>query len=145
MTNLASVLKTEISRVARKEARTETLQLKKASAQHRTELASLKRRVASLERQVKGLLKTAGKGASVPKEDAQLSEFRYTVRGFKALNRRLGMTPVQMGALLGASDQSVKKWLTGNAQPRGKNMSAIAAIRDLNKKQAFDLLNTRTA
>jgi hypothetical protein len=38
--NIASVLKEEIARVARKEVRSETENLKKASAQYRSEIAT---------------------------------------------------------------------------------------------------------
>ena len=42
MSNIASLLKTEISRVARKEVRAETLGLKKAVSVYRAEIAALK-------------------------------------------------------------------------------------------------------
>jgi hypothetical protein len=41
MPNAASILKAEISRIARKEVRTEIETLKKASAQHRSSIAAL--------------------------------------------------------------------------------------------------------
>ena len=43
MTNLATALKEEIRRLARKEIRAETLQTKRSSAQHRRDIAALKR------------------------------------------------------------------------------------------------------
>jgi hypothetical protein len=43
MPNIASILKTEISRVARKEVRTEIETLKKASTHHRASIAALRR------------------------------------------------------------------------------------------------------
>ena len=53
MTNVASVLKAEISRVARKEVRGETIGLKKAVAAYRREIAALKRRTQALEQLVR--------------------------------------------------------------------------------------------
>ena len=53
MSNVASVLKEEIARVARKEIRRETSALKKSSTTHRSEIAALKRRVLELERQLR--------------------------------------------------------------------------------------------
>jgi len=44
MPNIATLLKTEISRVARKELRGESQALKKAVSAHRSEIAALKRR-----------------------------------------------------------------------------------------------------
>ncbi len=48
MPNIASVLKEEISRIARKEVRVETEALKKASGRYRSEIAALKRQVQQL-------------------------------------------------------------------------------------------------
>ena len=50
MTNFAAQLKAEISRIAKKEVRTETKQLKKASVGYRSEIAALKRRLIELEK-----------------------------------------------------------------------------------------------
>jgi hypothetical protein len=50
MPNIASVLKSEIARVARKEVRGEIQSLKKAVGTYRSEIADLKRRTKALER-----------------------------------------------------------------------------------------------
>ena len=55
MPNIASLLKSEISRVARKEVRNELLGLKKASVAYRAEIAALKRRVQALEQALRRL------------------------------------------------------------------------------------------
>ncbi len=61
MTTFANQLKSEIARIAKKEARVETQQLKKASAQHRSDIAALKRYIAALEVTVKKLSKSQPK------------------------------------------------------------------------------------
>ena len=50
MSQLASLLKSEISRVARKEVRVEIESLRKSSAQQRGHIAALRRQVQDLER-----------------------------------------------------------------------------------------------
>jgi hypothetical protein len=52
MPNVATVLKGEISRIARKEMKSGTSVLRKASAQYRKEIAQLKRQVSSLQGKV---------------------------------------------------------------------------------------------
>lgn len=52
MPNLASVLKDEIRRLAKKEAKAETAVTKRASAQHRRDIAELKRVVADLSKRL---------------------------------------------------------------------------------------------
>jgi polyhydroxyalkanoate synthesis regulator phasin len=60
MPNIATVFKAEITRLARRELRENSEVLKKAVSAQRAEIASLKRRVQSLEAMVKRLARTAG-------------------------------------------------------------------------------------
>ncbi|WP_213030113.1 hypothetical protein, partial [Acinetobacter baumannii] len=57
MTNIAAVLKSEISRLARKQSRAETEALKKLVSVQRTEIAALKKRVQDIEKTLKALAK----------------------------------------------------------------------------------------
>lgn len=50
MPNIATALKAEIARVARKEVRSEINVLKKASTQHRSHIANLRRQVEALQK-----------------------------------------------------------------------------------------------
>ena len=78
MPNIAQILKSEISRVARKEIRSETLALKKAVTGYRTEIAALKRRTQALERQLQQLRKGAAKTA--PPSDAEATRRQAAVQ-----------------------------------------------------------------
>lgn len=89
MPNIASVLKAEIARVARKEARAETAALKKHSVTQRTEIASLKKRVAELEGGLRRLGKEQRKSIQPPVAPAQAegsgkaSRFSLQLGGWK--------------------------------------------------------------
>lgn len=63
MPNIAAAFKEEISRLARKELRANTASQKKAVAAYRSEIAALKRRMQTLERQV-------AKGSKQPRTQA---------------------------------------------------------------------------
>ncbi len=69
MPNIASILKSEIARVARKEIRGETLQLKKAVGVYRSQIAALKRRAQALEKQLRGLRKGGAKPEPAQADD----------------------------------------------------------------------------
>ena len=136
MPNVASVLKSEISRVARKEVRGETVALKKAVSAYRTEIAALKRRAQSLEQALKRLSKVH---MTAPKTDAVAEEpgrFRFIAKSLASQRRRLGLSSVQCGLLLGASDQSVHNWEHGKTRPLARHMPAIAALRGMSKQEA---------
>jgi DNA-binding transcriptional regulator YiaG len=138
MPNLATALKDEIARIARKEVRTETQSLKKQSAQYRSQIAALKRQVAALDKQVGQAAKATGRKSSTDKkpELTGKSGLRFRSKGFAAHRRRLGLSAAQAGALLGVSGQTIYHWEAGTAKPRQRQMPAIGALRKLNKSRA---------
>jgi len=146
MANVASVLKDEISRIARKEIRRETSSLKRSSTTHRSEIAALKRRMVELERQ----LRRVGRGAGplppdAANEDATPGGTRFSARSMAAQRRRLGLSAAECGLLIGASAQSIYNWEEGKARPRAQHLAAIFALRNLGKRQANEILETRKA
>jgi DNA-binding transcriptional regulator YiaG len=137
MPNIASLLKSEISRVARKEVRTEIAALKKASTIYRAEIAALKRRAQGLEQELRRLGKAKGPQDTAGSTDApSASKQRFSAKGLASQRKRLGLSANDCGRLIGASSQSVYNWEAGSAQPRAKHMEAIAALRTMGKKEA---------
>jgi DNA-binding transcriptional regulator YiaG len=139
MPNIASLLKSEISRIARKEIKTEVLALRKAATTHRSEIAALKRRIQSLEQQVKrtGRVVARAVPAAAPAEDDSAANgLRFSAKGLKSLRVRLGLSAAECGLLVGASDQSIYKWEEGKVRPRARHLPAIAALRGMGKKEA---------
>jgi DNA-binding transcriptional regulator YiaG len=145
MPNIATVLKSEIARVARKEVRGETQALKRATAQYRRDIAALKRRVHALEGLVKRVGKTAGKaGAPVP-DEASGKAPRFSAKGLAAQRRRFGLSGQAFGALIGVTGQSVYKWEDGKTRPRAKQLQAIASLRAMGKRDAAVRLSERAS
>ncbi|MFZ2156554.1 MAG: helix-turn-helix transcriptional regulator [Bradyrhizobium sp.] len=136
MPNIASVLKEEIARVARKEVRGETQRLKKASTQYRSDIAALKREMAALRQQIDKLSKVQGKRPQPIAVDEPKSSLRFSAKGFAAQRQRLGLSANALATLLGVSGQSVYKWEDGKTRPRASQLSAIAALRTMGKKEA---------
>jgi DNA-binding transcriptional regulator YiaG len=139
MPNLATLLKTEISRVARKEVRGETVSLKRASSTHRSEIAALKRRTQALEQQLRRLSRLTARPS--PPEIDEPSRLRFSPKSLASQRRRLGLSAADCGLLIGASSQSVYNWEEGKARPRDRHLTAIAALRRLGKRQATAQLN----
>lgn len=135
MSNFAAQLKTEISRIAKKESRTQVAVLKKAQATQRAEIADLKRRITSLEAMVRRLAKTPAREIPPAKPDDEPQGLRFRADGFASLRQKFGLSAAQMGQLLGVSNQSVYHWEAGKSKPRAAQLRAIAAVRKLGKKQ----------
>lgn len=140
MPNIASVLKAEIARVARKEARSETSPLKTTSSRHRSEIAALKREVAALKRMVKQLGKGRRSGKAADEQPAPAATIRYSAKGLASHRKRLGLSAEAFGILIGVTGQSIYKWEAGKAKPRKSQMEAIAAVRQLGRREALKQL-----
>jgi len=136
MPNIASILKNEISRVARKEVRSETLGLKKAVGAFRTEIAALKRRTHALEQELRRLSKPSAKVAPVVANEASSRMLRFSAKGLASQRKRLVLSADDYGLLVGASGQTIYNWEAGKARPRAKHLPAIAALRTMGKKEA---------
>ena len=137
--SFATVLKSEITRVANREIRAETQSLKKTAAQNRSSMAELKRRVLALERVVKQLTRNAADVAanSAPADsDITTPQVRFSASRLAAHRRRLALSANDFGRLMGVSAQSIYKWENGVVRPRAGQLQALASVRGLSKQQA---------
>jgi len=135
MANIASLLKSEITRIARKEIRAETQTLKKASAQYRSDIAALKRRLAEQDRLIVKLRKNKPAVAADGKAE-EVSQLRFRADGFASLRKKLGLSAADMGKLLGVSLQTIYHWEKGQSKPRTSQLQGIAEVRKLGKRGA---------
>ena len=136
MPNIGTLLKEEISRLARKELRSEVEGIKKASAQYRRNIAALKRQVATLERQVALLGKKTLNATAVHAADSDATRVRFVAKGLRSHRERLGLSAADYGKLAGVTAQSVYNWEHEVARPRGQQLATLAALRGVGKKEA---------
>ena len=140
MSNIAAALRSEISRISRKEIRSETTVLRRSSAQHRRDIAELKRVVGDLKKKVALLEKsawTAGKGD--PSVD--LENTRFSAKGLASHRQRLGLSGAEFASLAGVSTQTLYNWEQGRSRPREEQMRALVSLRGLTKKEALARLD----
>ena len=141
MPNIASILKDEIVRLARREMRKELEALRKASAQYRSDIAGLKRRVTDLERQVARAAKTTPGTVTATTSD-ETSKIRFRAKGLATHRQRLGLSADEAGVILGVSAQTVYNWEAEKSRPRQSQLAAIAAFRKMGKRVAKGALAT---
>ncbi|MBB3178442.1 DNA-binding transcriptional regulator YiaG [Variovorax sp. Sphag1AA] len=138
MTNIASVLKAEISRVARKEARAELESLKKASTQYRTAIAQLRRDVADLQKQLK-LAEREKKAASRAGAAAtDETPRRFSATRLAAHRAKLGLSAAAYGKLVGMSGATIYLWEQGKSRPNPDQLKRLAAARALSRREALE-------
>lgn len=133
MPNIASALKAEISRIARKELRADVEPLRKASAHYRSAIAALKRQIADLERRIKRAPKVE---RSAPTEGEAGRQIRFSAERLKDHRAKLGLSAKDYGTLVGVSGLTIYKWEGGNTRPRASQLPGIAAVRALGKREA---------
>ena len=118
MPNLQSVLRQEIQRLARREVRSELAATKKAVADHRREIAELKRRNTALERTVSYLQSHEAKRLKAGPSNAEPPKgTRFSVRSLQAQRRRSGLSQRDYATLVGVSTQTIYNWESGGAKP----------------------------
>jgi DNA-binding transcriptional regulator YiaG len=144
MPNIAALLKSEIARVARKEVRAEIEPLRKANTQYRSSIASLKRKVEVLEKQLGRAKRQSTQGAAASpaadEGDSDTRTLRFRQEGFASLRKKLNISAADMGKLIGVTGQSVYAWEAGKSRPRAAQLAAIAAVRKLGKREVMKRL-----
>lgn len=149
MPNIASVLKLEISRIARKEVRGETESLKKAVATYRNEIVALKRRAKQLEDQVRQLGKNGSRAATNATAKATVEvpvsaeTIRFSAKALAAQRRRLQLSADHLALLIGVSGQSIYNWESETSAPHAKYLPAISALKGMSVAQARELVDSR--
>jgi DNA-binding transcriptional regulator YiaG len=139
MPNFSSILKSEITRLARKEVKAAIEPLRKANGAYRKEIAELKRQVTSLQRETKSLARPERAARQHP---GDLRTSRFSAKGLKTLRARLGLSASDFGRLVSASGQSIYNWEAGKASPRATQQAAITAVRGIGKREAVKRLES---
>lgn len=103
MPNIATALKTEISRIARKEIRTELAALQKASSQQRHHIAALRREIEALEKSLKKVTRGAQTAVSGNDKAGEGTELVFASgrEGWRAIVNVSACRPPILAAYLG--------------------------------------------
>lgn len=145
MPNIASILKAEISRVARKEVRAEIETLKKASVAHRTSIAEMRRQLSVLEKELRRVAKTAMRPAmadALGNEADTGTKRRFSATRLAAHRAKLGLSAAHYGHLVNVSGQTIYHWEQGKARPRAAQIESLASVRGLSKQEVAERLDS---
>jgi len=139
MPNLSQVLKAEIARISRKEAKSFANPLRSSTVYLKKTVIELKRKVAALEAENKRLVAFNSKLHKQPQiNPEEAKKARITSKGVHKLRAKLGLTQEGFAKLIGVSTQAVfgmeKKG--GRLRLRSATLSNLLAIRGLGKREA---------
>ncbi len=137
MPNLATTLKEEIQRLARKEIKAQTGTTRQAIAQYRREIAKLKRQLREQEKKITFLERQEQKRGGQPQTAEKSAEdVRFSARSVKAQRSRLGLSARDYGKLVGVSEMTVYNWERGNTRPQKAQLASLVAVRGIGKREA---------
>ena len=142
MPNVGLVLKEEIARLAKKEAKALLAPAAEHFAGLKKAVSELKRKVATLESKVARLEKDASpapKGIRLPSSE-KLDKSRLGPSNILKLRTKLDLTRGEMAALINVSQNSIFLWEKGEAKPREAAKAKIIALRGLGKRKIHKIL-----
>ena len=141
--NVMSVLKAEISRLAKKEAKAVITPVKKASSTYRSLIAGLRKQIDGLQKEL-AMLKKA-----VPAPEKTLAaktepegRFWITGQGVRTLRKRLGLTQAVFGKLVGVTPNAVVLWerKDGKIGLRKATAGRLQEIKGKGKREVAEIL-----
>jgi len=141
MGKMEQTLKSEITRLAKKQMRATCLPLVR-------EVRRLKRSVSALRKTVVVLARLGAewevqrtaeqtKLAAAPEE---VKAARISPGLIKKLRKRLKITQGELAMLVGVSMSAIGSWEYGKAKPKGRNREALVALRKLGKREVRGIL-----
>jgi DNA-binding transcriptional regulator YiaG len=145
MSNVVKILKAEIARISKKEAKSATQAIGKSNTWLRKTVADLKKRLVLLEKENKRLGAIVKKYQVAQPEKVDQEEgkkARFTSIGILALRKKLRLSQADFGKLVGATTGAVYLWekKVGVLNLRDKTKAAILSIRGLGAKEAKEKL-----
>ena len=139
MSNIVQVLKAEISRISRHEAKQAVAPFRKPTVAARYTFADLKRRVAALEKESKRVAALLAK-LSQPEPVAAPAGPKNWIsgKGVRSLRQKLGLSQEAFAKLVGVSSQGVCVWESkpGMLRMRDATKAAVMAVRGLGAREA---------
>jgi DNA-binding transcriptional regulator YiaG len=135
MANIASVLKSEISRLSNKAARQHVAPVQVTASQLRKQVSALKKQVQALSREVAAMKRSAERSAPIT-ESIDDKNLRFTAKGVRSMRSRLELSAADYGRLLNVGAQTVYSWESERSKPRRAQMQAITALRKIGKREA---------
>ena len=145
MSNVVKILKAEIARISKKEAKSATQVIGRSNTWLRKVVADLKKRIVLLEKENRRLIATVKKYQVAQPQKVEQEEdkkARLTSRGIRSLRRKLRLSQADFGKLVGTTTHAVYLWekKIGGLNLRDKTKVAILSIRELGAREANEKL-----
>ena len=136
MPNIATLLKEEISKIARKEVQDQVRELKQTVREQRDAINRLEKQVGSAKAAAKS---AAAKPAAKVRKPAGIGDRRKQRRiapnTIKKHRKRLKLSQAELGEILNVSTNTVLRWEAGTSKPRRKHLPGLDELRTISMRE----------
>jgi DNA-binding transcriptional regulator YiaG len=146
MGKMEQTLKSEITRLAKKQMRATCLPLARDVRRLKRTVSALRKTVVVLARLGAELqAQRTAERTSLAAAPEEVKAARLSPLLIKKLRSRLDITQGELATLVGVSSSAVGSWEYGNAKPEGHNREALVALRKLGKREMRGILAAKAA
>jgi len=146
MGKMEQMLRSEITRLAKKQVRATCLPLARGVRRLKRTVAALRKTVAVLVRLATELqVERTAERAKLAAAPEEVKAARVSPDLIKRLRARLGITQGEFATLVSVSTNAVGFWEQGKARPKGHNREALVALRKLGRREVARILATKAA
>jgi DNA-binding transcriptional regulator YiaG len=140
MAKLESIIKAEITRLAKHEVRSVFRPLRKEVWGMKLKLSNLIKNFTVLDRLAKEIAKTKSTEAKLEASPEEVKASRLTPQRIAGLRKKLGISQRELGVLVGATTGAVLSWEKGKFKPQGEKKAALVALRKVRKRDVQKML-----
>ena len=143
MPSIATLLREEISKIARKEVQDQVRELKQTVREQRDAIARLEKQVGSAK--AKAATKPAAAKPAAAKPAAKVrkpagdtdrrKQLRIAPDTIKKHRKRLKLSQAELGKILNVSTNTVLRWEAGTSKPRSKHLPGLDQLRTISKRE----------
>ena len=138
MPSIATLLREEISKIARKEVQDQVRELKQTVREQRDAIARLEKQVGRAKAKAATKPAAAKPAAKVRKpagDTDRRKQLRIAPDTIKKHRKRLKLSQAELGKILNVSTNTVLRWEAGTSKPRSKHLPGLDQLRTISKRE----------
>ena len=138
MPSIATLLREEISKIARKEVRDQVRALKQTVREQRDAIALLQKQIGSAKAKAatkSAAAKPAAKTRKPAGDGDRRKQLRIAPNTIKKHRKRLKLSQADLGEILNVSTNTVLRWEAGTSKPRRKHLPELDQLRTISMRE----------
>ena len=143
MAKLESIIKSEITRLAKHEVRLVFRPLRKEVWGLKLKLSNLIKSFTVLDRFAREISKAKSTEPKLEASPEVVKASRLTPERIAGLRKKLGLSQRELGVLVGATTGAVLSWEKGKFRPQGEKKAALVALRKVRKRDVRKMLEEK--